>query len=104
MEENNWAELQAKAASTIRLRLAPEIMYTVLNETSPAKLWEILEKLDMSKSSTSRLERVVLVKDARRNRCSKSHEVQQVHQVHTLIVDEESNDLLETGKINKTLT
>lgn len=79
-------------------------MYTALNETSPAKLWEILEKLDMSKSSTSRLERVVLVKDARRNRCCKSHEVQHMHQVHTLIVDEESNDLLETGKINKTLT
>ena len=55
MKDDDWKELQAKIVSTIRLNLVPEIKYTVLNETSPAKLWKKSENLYMSKSLKNRL-------------------------------------------------
>lgn len=54
-KDDDWKELQAKTVSMIRLSLVPEIKYTVLNETSPVKLWEKLENLYMSKSLTNKL-------------------------------------------------
>ena len=55
MAADEWEELEAKAVSTIRLSLAPEIKYSVLNEKSPSALWAKLEKIYMSNSLTNRL-------------------------------------------------
>ena len=55
MSDENWEELEARAVSTIRLSLAPELQYRVLNEKSPFKLWENLKKFYMSKFLTNRL-------------------------------------------------
>ena len=55
MKDDNWKELQAKVVSMIWLILVLEIKYTVLNETSPVKLWEKLENLYIAKSLTNRL-------------------------------------------------
>ena len=35
ISEKNWATIQKKAVSAIRLALAPEIKYNVLKETTP---------------------------------------------------------------------
>jgi hypothetical protein len=55
MKDADWEELEAKTVSTIRLALAPEVKYSVLNEKSASKLWKTLEDLYMSKSLTNRL-------------------------------------------------
>ena len=55
MKDNEWEKLKAKAVGTIRLNLANNLKYSILTETSLAKLWEKLEKLYMSKSLTNRL-------------------------------------------------
>lgn len=55
MSDDDWEELKMKAMSTIRLSLAPEVKYNVMNETSATVLWKKLEKLYMSKSLTNKL-------------------------------------------------
>uniref|UniRef100_A0A2N9J5P5 CCHC-type domain-containing protein n=1 Tax=Fagus sylvatica TaxID=28930 RepID=A0A2N9J5P5_FAGSY len=51
----NEEELDMKAVSTIRLLLADEVMYDVMEENSTAGIWLNLEKRYMSKSLTNKL-------------------------------------------------
>ena len=55
MKDSEWKSNQRKATSTIRLALASAIKYTVLNETTPTKMWKKLEEIYVSKSLTNRL-------------------------------------------------
>ncbi|VFQ74456.1 unnamed protein product [Cuscuta campestris] len=55
MKESEWSTIQKKTVSTIRLALSPQIKVTVLKETSPKKLWEMLESKFASKTLTNRL-------------------------------------------------
>lgn len=45
-----WEDQKLRAVSTIRLALAPEINYNVLEENNPKSLWDKLTKMYMSKS------------------------------------------------------
>ena len=55
MSDEDWEGLEAREVSTIRLSLAPELKYSVMDEKSPSKLWEKLEKFYIFKSLTNRL-------------------------------------------------
>ena len=55
MTDDEWEELDMKAVSTIRLCLADELMYDVLNDVSTAAMWLKLESQYMSKSLTNKL-------------------------------------------------
>uniref|UniRef100_A0A2N9FA36 CCHC-type domain-containing protein n=1 Tax=Fagus sylvatica TaxID=28930 RepID=A0A2N9FA36_FAGSY len=55
MTDEEWEELDMKAVSTIRLLLADEVMYDVMEENSTAGIWLNLEKRYMSKSLTNKL-------------------------------------------------
>ena len=50
MSEREWSRIQKKAASTIRLALAPEIKFSVMKETMPKALLEKLESIYTLKS------------------------------------------------------
>ncbi|KAE8699949.1 hypothetical protein F3Y22_tig00110569pilonHSYRG00219 [Hibiscus syriacus] len=47
MEEEDWEELQQRAAGTIRLCLADEVMYHVMHLSSPDEIWRKLENRAM---------------------------------------------------------
>ena len=47
--------MQAQACATIRLCLIDHIMYHVMDETSPEKIWDKLEEQFMSKTLTRKL-------------------------------------------------
>jgi hypothetical protein len=55
MTDDEWEELDMKAVSTIRLLLADEVMYDVMEENLTAGIWLNLEKRYMSKSLTNKL-------------------------------------------------
>lgn len=55
MSENNWEDYDLKDQSAIRLYLADEVLYNILNEDSTVKLWLKLESFYMIKSLTNRL-------------------------------------------------
>jgi len=55
MKDSEWIAIQKKAVSTIRLALAPQIKVTVLRETSPRNLWNLLESKFASTTLTNRL-------------------------------------------------
>uniref|UniRef100_A0A2N9HC61 Integrase catalytic domain-containing protein n=1 Tax=Fagus sylvatica TaxID=28930 RepID=A0A2N9HC61_FAGSY len=55
MTDEEWEELDMKAVSTIRLLLADEVMYDVMEENSTAGIWLNLGKRYMSKSLTNKL-------------------------------------------------
>uniref|UniRef100_A0A2N9FYY5 Integrase catalytic domain-containing protein n=1 Tax=Fagus sylvatica TaxID=28930 RepID=A0A2N9FYY5_FAGSY len=55
MTDDEWEELDMKAVSTIRLLLADEVMYDVMEENSTTGIWLNLEKRYMSKSLTNKL-------------------------------------------------
>ena len=55
MDDLDWKELEAKAVATIRLCLADDVMYHVIDEESPAEVWLKLESRYMSKSLTNKL-------------------------------------------------
>lgn len=40
MSDGDWEELEMKVVNTIRLCLAPEVKYNVLNKTSALGLWK----------------------------------------------------------------
>jgi hypothetical protein len=40
MEDDDWEEMQLQAAATIRLCLSDQVMYHVMEETSPKIIWE----------------------------------------------------------------
>ncbi|GMI75752.1 hypothetical protein HRI_001244500 [Hibiscus trionum] len=48
MEDEDWEELQQRATGTIRLCLADDIMYHVMDLTSPREIWSKLESQFMS--------------------------------------------------------
>ncbi|KAE8714902.1 hypothetical protein F3Y22_tig00110187pilonHSYRG00229 [Hibiscus syriacus] len=55
MDEEDWEELQQRAAGTIRLCLADEVMYHVMHLSSPDEIWRKLESQFISKSLTTKL-------------------------------------------------
>ena len=55
MMGDEWDELDMKAVSSIRLLLADEVMYDVMEEKTTAGIWLNLEKRYMSKSLISKL-------------------------------------------------
>ena len=55
MMDDEWDELDMKVVSSIRLLLADEVMYDVIEEKRIAGIWLNLEKRYMSKSLISKL-------------------------------------------------
>ncbi|KAL6327919.1 hypothetical protein AAG906_027330 [Vitis piasezkii] len=51
----NWKDLKAKTATTIKLCLANDVMYHVMDEESPTAIWLKLESRYMSKLLTNKL-------------------------------------------------
>jgi len=51
----DWEEIDLKAASTIQLCLADEVMYNVMDEETATGLWLRLETLYMTKSLSNKL-------------------------------------------------
>ena len=48
MSDEDWEEMDLKAASTIQLCLADEVMYNVMDEETVTGLWSRLETLYMT--------------------------------------------------------
>ena len=55
MNDSDWEDLDARALSTIRLCLADEVLFNIIEENTASSLWEKLEKLCMTKSLTNRI-------------------------------------------------
>ena len=55
MNVTNWKDSEMRATSTIRMCLADEVMYYVLDKESLATIWLELESQYMSKSLTNKL-------------------------------------------------
>ena len=55
MDAEDWEELQLQAAGTIRLCLSNQVIYHVMDENSPKKIWEKLESQYMSKTATTKV-------------------------------------------------
>lgn len=55
MTDSDQEDLDARALSTIRLCLANEVLFNIVEEVTAACLWEKLEKLYMTKSLTNRI-------------------------------------------------
>ena len=53
--DNEWAEMDERAISAIRLCLADDVLLNIVSETTAAGLWTKLEKLYMTKSLTNRI-------------------------------------------------
>ena len=55
VDNDVWEDMQVQAAATIRLCLADQVMYHVMDEDSPRKIWDKLASRYMSKSATNKL-------------------------------------------------
>ena len=55
MNDMDWKDLEAKVVATIRLCLADDVMYHVMDEESLTAIWLKLESRYMSKSLTNKL-------------------------------------------------
>ena len=55
VDDDKWEEMQAQVCATIRLCLTDQIMYHVMDEISPKKIWDKLEEQFMSKTLTRKL-------------------------------------------------
>ena len=55
MDDMDWKDLEAKVATTIRLCLADDVMYHVMDEESPTTIWLKLESRYMSKLLMNKL-------------------------------------------------
>ena len=55
MDDDKWEEMQTQACATIRLCLTDQIIYYVMDITSPKQIWDKLEKQFMSKMLTRKL-------------------------------------------------
>jgi len=53
--DKDWKEMDLKAASTIYLCLADEVIYDVMDEETAIGLWSRLETLYMTKSLSNKL-------------------------------------------------
>ena len=49
-----WEDMDVKAAGTIELCLADEVMYNIMDETMTARLWLKLESLYMTKNLSNK--------------------------------------------------
>ena len=52
VDDDKWEEMQAQACATIRLCLIDQIIYHVMDITSPKQIWDKLEEQFMSKTLT----------------------------------------------------
>ena len=52
MEAEDWEELQLRTAGTILLCLSDQVIYHVMDENLPKKIWKKLESQFMSKTAT----------------------------------------------------
>ena len=55
VDNDAWEDMQVQAAATIRLCLADQVMYHVMDEDSPKGIWDKLANRYMSKSATNKL-------------------------------------------------
>ena len=55
IKDEDWVDLQERAAGTIRLCLIDEIMYHVISLSFPDEIWKKLEPQFMSKTLTNKL-------------------------------------------------
>ena len=55
MNDVDWKDMEAKVATRIKLCLADDVMYHVMDEESPTTIWLKLENQYMSKSLTNKL-------------------------------------------------
>ena len=55
MNVTEWKDSETRATSTIKMCLADEVMYHVMDEESPTIIWLRLESWYMSKSLTNKL-------------------------------------------------
>ena len=55
MDKVDWEELQMQTAGTIRLYLSDQVMYHVMDESVPKKIWEKLENRFLSKTATTKV-------------------------------------------------
>ena len=55
MDVTRWKDSETRVVSTIRMCLADEVMYHVMDEESPAVIWLKLWSRYMSKSWTNKL-------------------------------------------------
>lgn len=53
--DSEWAKMDERAISAIRLCLADDVMFNIVSETTTAGLWTKLEELYMTKSLTNRI-------------------------------------------------
>jgi hypothetical protein len=69
MSDEDWEELDLKAASTIQLCLADAVMYNVIDEDTTACLWLKLESMYMAKSLSNKLylKKIIWATHARRD-------------------------------------
>ena len=55
VDDDKWEEMQVQACATIRLCLLDQIMYHVMDKTSPKQIWDMLEEQFISKTLTQKL-------------------------------------------------
>ena len=55
VDDDKWDEMKAQASATIRMCVSDQIMYHVMEETSPKKIWDKLDGQFMSKTVTRKL-------------------------------------------------
>jgi len=55
MSNEDWEEMNLKAASTIQLCLVDEVMYNVMDEETATELWSRLETLYITKSLSNKM-------------------------------------------------
>jgi DNA (cytosine-5)-methyltransferase 1 len=55
VDDDKWEEMQVQACAMMRLCLADQIMYHVMDESSPKKIWDKLAEKFMSKTLTQKL-------------------------------------------------
>ena len=55
VDNDVWEDMQVQAAATIRLCLADQVMYHVMDEDTPKGIWDKLANRYMSKSATNKL-------------------------------------------------
>jgi len=77
VDDDKWEEMQAQACATIRLCLSDKIMYHVMEETLPKKIWDKLASQFMSKTVTQKLylkQKLFRLEDARGVRSYRAHQ------------------------------
>ena len=55
LDDDVWEDMKMQAAATVRLCLADQVMYHVMEESSPKAIWDKLASRYMSKSATNKL-------------------------------------------------